>query len=254
VSVQSAPSDTDLTQAAAVTLLLVARTAPLAWLAPWLSERGGSASLRIAATLALTACLWPAAAASTATLPVTPLALLALGLREALVGLLYALALSLPLFALQWAGSLAGLFVGGERAAPPYALLYRVLAVSAFFAVGGHRVSLQLLADGLGSHPLGLLAPWSGVGAVALQSARLGADALAVALLVALPVGAAVLVAELSIALTARLASTPALAAAVIPARSMLGLLFAALALLWWLSTATDQLGRWLSSLRGFWP
>ncbi len=209
----------------ALGVLLLARLAPLCWLAPWLAVRRAPAPLALAVTLVLALCLWPVASAGAPALPLALSSLLALSLREALLGTVYALALALPLLALEWAGRLYGRFSGTPGSEHPYAALQLLLGVSVFFALGGHRVALRTLADALARRPLGAPAPLHALPAVALSSARLVGDAFASALLLSLPVGAAIGLAELAVALAARSAAGSGLTLALLPGRAALGLL-----------------------------
>jgi type III secretory pathway component EscT len=213
-----------LAQGLAVGLLLCLRLAPSAWLVPWACVRGAPGSVPLALIGLLTVCLWPVAAVAAPRLPLGLPALLGLGLRELLIGLVYALGLALPLRALEWAGWLQGRFAGIPGAEQTYASLQLWLALVAFFALGGHRLATLALADGLIRHPIGVLSPAGDVAALALGSARLVADAVASALLLALPVAAAAGMAELGWSVVARVASVPALPAALVPVRAALAM------------------------------
>ncbi|MFI5307844.1 MAG: flagellar biosynthetic protein FliR, partial [Polyangiales bacterium] len=138
-----------LAHGVALALLLCARFAPLAWLVPWLVVRGSPATLGVAATLVLALCAWPAAARVAPALSLSAWSLSVLGLREALIGLVYALALALPLLALSWAGRLYGRFSALDGAESALGTLQLWLAVASFFALGGHRVAIGLLVEGV---------------------------------------------------------------------------------------------------------
>jgi flagellar biosynthetic protein FliR len=218
-------------QAFGVALLLCARMLPLAWTATRAGLRGVPA-LPLALTLVLASCLYPSAAVAAATLPSSPLALLALSLRELLIGLVYAFALVLPLAALSWAGRLSGRFAAAPGAADALGNLQAWLGLAAFFALSGQRVVLRVLAHGVTTRPLGRLSALAGTGALALDSVRLFADAFAAALLLALPVSAALLLAELGLALSARAASASFAHPVLLSARAALLLLVLCIAML----------------------
>jgi flagellar biosynthetic protein FliR len=216
---------------AALLVLLCARLVPLVWLVPWVAARGVPVSVSLALTWVLALCLWPVASASAPALTLSLARLSPLVLRELLIGLVYALALALPLRAFEWAGQLAGGASGVRGADTAYGSLQLWLAVAVFFALGGQRVAIAALADGITTRPLGTPSALSGLRAVALSSVQLLGDAFASALLIALPVVAALALADLAVVLVARAASANALPLALAPARPALALL-----LLWiWL-------------------
>jgi len=219
-----------LEAAAALLLLLLARLSPLVLIAPWLGVRGQPAVLSLALTFGLGLSLWPAAAAAAldagAGPPRSLLLLAGLLLREALIGLLYALCLALPLLSLGWVGQLAERARGGLPGAQgPLAQLQLFAAVAAFFSLGGHRLSLSVLADSLRSHPPGRLAAPADAAGLALGSAHLVADAFSAAVLMALPVLAAVMLAEVLLSLSLRLSSLLPATPSLSPLRTLLVLL-----------------------------
>jgi type III secretory pathway component EscT len=217
------------TQSLCVGLLLCARMLPLALCAAQAGLRGATSA---ALVLVLAACLFPSAAAAAPALPGLSLALLALGARELLIGLVYAFALALPLAALAWSGRLTARLASAPAAENALAALQQWFGLAAFFSLGGQRVALAVLAHGLRARPLGQLAAFSSSAALALESARLFADAFATALLLALPAGAAVLLSDLGLAATARAANAPFVQPLLPPLRAALLLLVLCMALL----------------------
>lgn len=215
-----------LVRNAALFALLCARLFPLCAVAPWLAVRRPPVAMTGALTIGLSLCLWPAAAAAgPAAFAPSWSAFALFATRELLLGLIYALALALPLLAFEWAGVFAGRFAGGALAEPGYAQLQLVLACAVFFTLGGARVAIGTLADAVTRQPLGTLARFADPLAFALSSVRLLADAFAAALLIALPVAIALLLAELALAFAARASSNAALVLAAAPARAALALL-----------------------------
>jgi type III secretory pathway component EscT len=208
-------------QALAVFFLLCARLLPLSLIVSRAGLRGVPA-LPVALTFVLALCLYPSAALAAPVLPGSVLALSALALREALIGLVYAFAFALPLLALSWSGALAGRMSGVPGTAEPLALLQQWFGLAAFFALGGHRVVLSVLARSLVARPLSRVDALSGISALALGSARLVADAFASALLIALPIGAALLLLELAVALSVRAASASLWLHVIAPGRALL--------------------------------
>lgn len=192
-----------LEQNVAVAVLLAARLLPLALLVPWLAIPRAPLSLSLAVTAVLVLCLQAPAAAAAPQLPFAAATLAALALQELLLGLVYALPLALPLYAIEWSGVLSGraLSPAAERA---LSSLLLALAAASFFALGGHRVVLRVLAVELGRVPVGRVHAPADPTALVIGAAGLLGEAFALALLLALPVLAAVLLAELGVALAAR--------------------------------------------------
>ncbi|MGD8862398.1 MAG: flagellar biosynthetic protein FliR [Myxococcales bacterium] len=216
----------ELSRALAVAFLLAARMAPVATLVPFVAPRAPG-PLAPALTLVLVAALLPVALASAPVLPASLLVLSALSLRELLLGLVYALSLSMLLLPLRWAGAFIGRATGAAGHGVSDGSLATLLlwgGVVAFFALGGHRLTIAVLADGLLSAPVGALSAPTDAAGLALGAARLFGDALSAAVLIALPVLAALLLAELGVGLSMRLASSVTSAAVVQSARPALAL------------------------------
>lgn len=239
-----------IAQSAALFFLLCARMAPLAWLVPWLCVPSAPPLLPVAITAVLGVLLWPIATAAAPVLPLSLVTLAAFALREALIGFVYAFALALPIYAVQWSGALAGRGVAQEAS---YATLQRMLAVCGVFALGGHRVALSMLGDSLLQRPIGALSPLRDPTAVALGSAHLFGDAFALAVLLSLPVIAALALAELGVALAARGSSASAFAVALLPLRGGLVLWVSAMVALLWLGSASDMLRTWFVTSSRLW-
>jgi flagellar biosynthetic protein FliR len=193
-----------LEQALAVAVLLALRVLPLVLLVPWLAVPRAPLALVPAVTAVLVLCLHSPAAASAPALPLASVTLTALGLRELLIGVVYALPLALPLRAIEWSGVLAGRGLGAPFAERALSSLLLTLAAASFFALGGHRVALRMLADELGRVPIGLLRGPADSLALVTGTARLLGDAFALALLLALPALAVLLLVELGVAVAGR--------------------------------------------------
>lgn len=201
-----------------VGVLVAARVLPLTVLAPWLALRETPAVVRSGIIVALTAALAPLAFASApASVGGASGALLPwLAAREALVGTVFALAASLPLYALDWAGQLVDIWRGASLAqvlAPltgdrstPLGTLYLLLGVAVFTVLGGHRLAIAAFATGLRVAPVGVATIGAGWSAAAFGAARLSAGALAFALAVAAPAGVTLIVVEAALGLVARAA------------------------------------------------
>jgi flagellar biosynthetic protein FliR len=242
-----------LAQALALGVLLCARLAPLAWLVPWAAARNAPPLVSIALVAVLALCLWPAAASAAPVLPLSLLSLLVLAVRELLIGVVYALALALPLRALEWAGRFAGHFAGAAGAETAYASLQLWLGVAAFFALGGHRVAIAALVHGIVQRPIGVLSPLRDFSGVALGSASLFGEAFASALLIALPVAAALALTDLGVALAARGAAAPTLPLVLAPGRAALALLVVWITIMLLIGSLPEVFEHGLRAARRLW-
>jgi len=222
-----------ITRALLVGMLVAARVAPLTILAPWLAVRQAPVMLRTAVVLALTLALTPLALESAPELPQSALLVAALALREVLVGAVFAIATALPMHALEWAGSLVDTWRGANLAqilAPPtgtrtspVGTLYVMMGVVLFIGVGGHRVALEALADGLAVVPVGT-GQVLGPDAIALGAARLLGQALSFAAVLAAPVAVAIVLVEVALGLVARASPQVPVFFAGMPLRAATGL------------------------------
>lgn len=238
-------------QTLAAFALLCARVLPIAWFAPWVGVRRMPVLLALSLTFVLALCLLPVASPA-GPLPLAALPLAALALREAALGLVYALALALPVRAFEWAGQLMGRFAGaGSGAESAYARLQLWLALAAFFAIGGHRVAISALADSVVARPLGAFTLSPNLQAVVLGSVRLLADAYTFALLLALPLAAAIALAEVALALASRAAWASALSLAAAPGRAALALVVVWMSVLVGLSALPREIERGLEAAAG---
>jgi type III secretory pathway component EscT len=215
-------------------LLLGLRLLPLALLFPLLLAGLPAVPVIVRALLwgLFTLCLLPAAQAHAGALPNAGAAIVASSVRELVLGLVYAFALSLPLHAARWAGDLIETVRGGaplDEGAKDGALgrFYLLLALAVFVAIGGHRLTLHALADTLRIAPLGAAQTQAGVTALALGSAALVGHALVTALLLAAPVLVAILVTDLLSGLVARTAGAPQVLGLQTALRPLVVLLFA---------------------------
>lgn len=200
-----------------VFLLVLARTAPLSWLSPWLGWTGIATFVRVTVALVLALALTPLALMSAPALPADWLALALLGTREALVGAAFAVAVSVPLYAMGWTGELVDALRGSRPDAgvtgpsgdsSPLGALHLVAAVVLFVTLGGHRLALAAFADGLLTLPPGEAVPAASLSVFALGVARLVTHALELAVAFAVPALATFLVLEVALGLFGRVAPT----------------------------------------------
>ncbi len=217
-----------------VALLVFARVTPLTVLAPFFLLRPAPALVRAGVALVLTLALLPLGLAHLR-VAVDPLALPLLLVVEVLRGALFALAVALPLIAIEGAGqwldalrgsqngSLTGPLFGGQST--PLGTLLGLLSVALFFTFGGHRVALTAFAAGLELVPIGAPLPGDAWGVIAERGMRWVAAALALTVSVAAPAALALVLVELTLGLLGRTAPQIPLHFAGMPLRAALGLL-----------------------------
>ncbi|MBX3273043.1 MAG: flagellar biosynthetic protein FliR [Sandaracinaceae bacterium] len=235
----------DPAAAATVLALVLARTLPLAFVAPWLGLRGTALFARVAAALVIALALAPLARAVSPALPegVAPLALALV--REALVGAAFAIALSAPLYALLWTGSLIDRWRGSPpdataaSAGSPLGQLHLGAGVVLFVLLGGHRLALAAFAGGLVDLPAGAPASAVSLGQLALGAMRIVADALVLSVAFLAPAAIAFVLVELAFGLAARVAPAVSGWMEAMPLRAALGVALA----LFGLSALVGRLG-----------
>ncbi len=199
-----------------VVALVLARVAPVVYLAPFLGGPALSSAVRFVVAVAITAALYPAAAVATVDTPEAGVFVLLLA-KEVLIGVCLGLLASVAFHALSMAGQLVDIsrgtaagqvqnpFAGGESS--PLASLHLLLAVVLFVVLGGHRAFLAALAGSFEVIPIGELplAP-AGVQGAALLAAELVGGAIAAALMLAGPAVAAVVLVDVTLGLLGRTA------------------------------------------------
>lgn len=230
----------DLERLTSVTLLVLARTVPLAFLAPWLGWKGMVAIARIAIAVALSAAFLPLALVHAPSLPTSWLALLILGAREALLGASFAIAASVPLYALGWTGQLIDRWrgspvdatsIGPAGRSSPLGALYLGAGVVLFVILGGHRLAIAAFADTLIALPLGEGASASSLADFALGAGQIVTHTLTMTLAFLLPAALSFVVLELVLGLWARVAPGLRLWVEAMPLRAGLGIAVALLTL-----------------------
>ncbi|MFK7987332.1 MAG: flagellar biosynthetic protein FliR [Sandaracinaceae bacterium] len=222
-------SDVDLARLAAVFVLVAARVVPLAWLAPWLGWRGTAASVRVAVAVVLSMALTPLALSVCPPLPAGVLTLSVMSLRELLVGATFAVAVSVPLYALSWTGALVDRWRGSVSPAGPgpLATLHLAAGVVLFVSLGGHRLALAAFAATFSDLPPGSPADST----VALGVARVLADALVLSVALAAPTALAMVLVDVAMGLWGRIAPGLRAFLVALPLRAALGLAVALVSL-----------------------
>ncbi len=223
--------------AATVLLLVLARTLPLAFVAPWLGVRGAAIYVRVAVGIALALALAPLAAASATALPADGVTLAIAIVREALVGAAFAVAVSAPLYALSWTGALIDRWRGSppDATAPshasPLGQLHLAAAVVVFVVLGGHRLALAAFAEGFTEVPAGAPVAAADLATFGLGAMRIVADALVLSVAFLAPAAIAFVVVEIALGLAGRVAPRVVTWMDAMPLRAALGVGLALLSL-----------------------
>lgn len=221
----------ELARALPVWLLVTLRTVPLAFVAPWLGWKGTASFARVSVALVIALALTPLALQTAPALPAGWLPLALLGLREALIGVAFAIASSLPLWALGWTGALVDRWrgsphegvLGPSEGASPLGALHVAAGVVLFVMLGGHRLALAAFADGFVDTPVGAGASPESVATFALGVGRLITAALELAVVFAAPAAIAFVLLEAVLGLAARVAPALSLWTSAVPLRAALG-------------------------------
>jgi flagellar biosynthesis protein FliR len=191
--------------------LIVCRVGTIFMVAPLFGSRSTPTQVKIALSLVLSLVMLPLATANLTTLPDTAPEFLGLVAREILVGVLVGFAVQVVFTALAAAGHIVGLQMGFSLAnvvdpltASHTSLLdqyYALLATLVFFTVNGHHALIVAVQQTFELVPIGGTEFVIPSGPVLL---RWGSEIFAIALRIALPVMAALLLADVALAVMAR--------------------------------------------------
>ncbi len=220
--------------------LVAARIAPLTVVAPWIALRDAAATARAAVVLLCTVAIAPIAFAHADASAIDGAFLPATMLREAMVGLVFAVATAVPFYALDHGGRIVDAMRGasssevlapptGERTSP-LGDLYLLAGVALFASIGGPRLALEVLARSFEVVPIGAAVDF-GRTALALGAARLFAFALGFGLSVAAPAALCIVLVEVGLGLVARASPSIPVFFAGMPLRAAAGLAGALLGL-----------------------
>ncbi|MCB9597115.1 MAG: flagellar biosynthetic protein FliR [Sandaracinaceae bacterium] len=227
----------DPTRTATVLLLVLARTLPLAFLAPWLGVRGTASYVRVSAGVVLALALLPLARQSAIDVPTTWLPLTLALAREGFVGATFAVAVSAPLYAMRWSGELIDRWRGSRADSTardmgsPLGQLHLAAAVVLFVVLGGHRLAIAAFAEGFVHVPAGAVADAATLSTFGLGAARIVADALALTVAFLAPAAVAFVVVELALGIAGRVAPAVISWMDAMPLRAALGVAVALLSL-----------------------
>ena len=210
-------SPDELERGATTFALLWLRLSPMTLALPLLGLPSRPVVASAALSVAVTLSLWPIAWVSSTATADAPASLLALALREVLIGAVLALAMAAPLLSLRWAGALADRLLSPDdgqapgapppAASTPLATLYLWCGLLVLLSSGGHRIAIETMGRHVIDTPVGAPAELASLQPALLSSARVLADALMVSLSLAGPVLVAALVVELAFGVAARLTS-----------------------------------------------
>jgi len=212
-------------------LLIACRVVTIIMIVPIFGGRSVPATVKIALSLLLSLILLPLIAARVTALPEAMPAFLTLVARELLVGALVGFAVLLVFTALQAAGHVVGLQMGFSLAnvvnpltADHASLIdqfYALLAALVFFTLNGHHALIVAIEHSFDIAPVGLANLGLPPGPVLLAWGR---DLFTIASRISLPVVAALLLADIALAVIAR--SVPQLNVFIVGMPAKVGIAF----------------------------
>ncbi|MDY0001635.1 MAG: flagellar biosynthetic protein FliR [Polyangia bacterium] len=234
-------ANVDLERTIAVFFLVLARFAPLVFLAPFFAAQSLPPSARMGLTAALSFLVFPAALEAAGPLPGSGAGLALLLGREALVGALLGFLVAIPFRALEAGGRLIDSARGANMAevlaAPtevrssPLGAFLLLLGVVLFLAVDGHLLVIQAVGGSYRTLPLGAPIGADAPRELTALAIHLGSRFFLVAAGLAAPVLAAVVLVDLSLGLAGRLSPQLPLYFLGLPAKALGGVALLLLAL-----------------------
>lgn len=218
--------------------LVAARVAPIVQLVPYFGGKATPQMVKMGLIIALTALVYPAVWASGAAdaLPSTAPQIILLMTKELLLGLMFGFVAALVFESVRVAGQLIDNARGQTMATAMVPQLpervsvtadyYYQLTIVIFLAVGGHRLFIAAFARSFEAIPPQTL-PAAGdhLLEVCLQIVRLGADSITLGVLLAFPVIAATLLADLCLGLVNKAAPQIQVFFLGMPIKALLGIL-----------------------------
>ena len=198
----------------AVTMLTLARVAPVVFIVPALGGANLPTTARSMVAFVLTAACWPFAWQSAVLLPTDTLLVSLLAVKEGLVGTVMGLFVALFFLAAQAAGRIVDMVRGSQMASitspqtadptSPMGLFFMLLAVVIFLSLRGHLLLIAALARSYELVPLGMIPVRQGWASTAALAVRLGTDYFLIALGLAAPILAASFLLDLAVGLVGR--------------------------------------------------
>ncbi len=209
-------SSLPLAKILAVTMLTLARVAPVVFIVPALGGPNLPSTARSVVAFVLTAACWPFAWQSAPFLPTDTLLVSLLAIKEGLVGTVMGLFVALFFLAAQAAGRIIDNVRGSQMASitspqtadptSPMGLFFMLLAVIVFLALRGHLLLIAGLARSYEILPLGTVPLHQGWASTAGLAIRLGTDYFLIALGLSAPILAASFLLDLAVGLVGRAA------------------------------------------------
>lgn len=208
----------NLTQAIVTFALIMARVMSIVLLVPFLGGKNAPTEVKMGVGVTLTLIIWPTAVSSlTGPIPLTPIGFLLMMMKETFVGLVIGFIASKVFYVVEIAGQVIDILRGAnqiqlqvpeieERSSAFGALQFQLL-ITVFLALDLHHPFFESLFESYRIIPLN---DWpqfrAGFKPFVDYTARVTADVIAVAVLLAMPVGIVTLVIESAFGLMNRVA------------------------------------------------
>jgi len=222
--------------------LVTARMVPIVLLVPFLGGRAAPNQVKVGLALAFAVLVYPAVWVSNPTLPADPVTVGALLVKEIGVGLMLGFVTGLVFQAARMAGRIVDISRGETKSMSMVPELQTQtsatgnfllqLFIVVFLVTGGHRIFLAALTRSFREIPPHNFAAVSANGrAVVFDIAELGTEAVTIAVLLAFPVVAAILLTNIFLALVNKSAPQINVFFLGMPLKALVGILVVLLAL-----------------------
>jgi flagellar biosynthesis protein FliR len=210
----------DFTRSIVIFALVMARMMAIVVLVPFLGGKNAPMEVKMGVGVTLTILLWPTVLANldpNAGLPLNPLGFLLMMMKETFVGLVIGFVASKVFYIVEIAGQLMDMLRGAnqiqlqvpeieERSSAFGALNFQLL-LALFLALDLHRPFIASLFESFVAVPLNDFPHFqAGFGAFLEYNARITADIIAIAVLIAMPMGIVTLITETVFGLINRVA------------------------------------------------
>ncbi|MCB9557746.1 MAG: flagellar biosynthetic protein FliR [Deltaproteobacteria bacterium] len=246
--------------AAAALISLLARLAPLIWIAPVFGGRLVPTPIRLGFALSLALLILPALAPQASQLgKQSSLFLTAIFVKEVCVGFSIGFLVALVFWAVQSTGALIDSARGasnaetlvlqsGERSTP-FANFHVQLAVVLFFAIGGHRLAIRAIVSSYQAIPLARWLDIASLGQFSGLVIRLTADLFVLSLSLAAPVIVALLLTDLALGVINRFVPQINVFFLAMPLKAALGIAVVAVAGGLWLIVWPEVVSQAMSQI-----
>ena len=210
----------DFTKNIVIFALIMARVMAIVVLVPFLGGKNAPMEVKMGVGVTLTLLLWPTVLSNldeTRGLPLSPLGFLMMMMKETFVGLVIGYVAAKIFYVVEIAGQLIDILRGAnqiqlqvpeiEERSSAFGSLQFQLLLALFLALDLHHVFIESLFNSFVAVPLNDFPHFqAGFWAFVDYNARISADILAVAVLLAMPVGIVTLVTETAFGLINRVA------------------------------------------------